>query len=158
MSALYIITGIHIPWRRLLYENTLDSKVYGANIGPTWDLSAPDGPHVVPMNLAIRDAPDVPGLYRKSSDTANNTATWSLKDEATDMSVGRWAAGQPDITKGTCVAVDLSVDSHLWSFIPCYEKLPFVCQIPALPPGTAIYTLYSPNKHWVRIMDVLMVL
>ena len=32
-----------------------DSKVHGANTGPTWVLSAPDGPHVGPMNLAIRD-------------------------------------------------------------------------------------------------------
>ena len=31
------------------------SKVIGANMGPTWVLSAPDGPHVGPMNLAIRD-------------------------------------------------------------------------------------------------------
>ena len=31
-----------------------DSKVYAANMGPTWVLSAPDGPHVGPMNLAIR--------------------------------------------------------------------------------------------------------
>ena len=31
-----------------------DSKVHGANIGPTWVLSAPDGPHVGPVNLAIR--------------------------------------------------------------------------------------------------------
>ena len=30
-----------------------DSNVHGANIGPTWVLSAPDGPHVGPMNLAI---------------------------------------------------------------------------------------------------------
>ena len=34
--------------------NCPDSKVHGANIGPTWVLSAPDGPHVGPMNLAIR--------------------------------------------------------------------------------------------------------
>ena len=32
-----------------------DSKVHGANMGPTWVLSAPDGPHVGPMSLAIRD-------------------------------------------------------------------------------------------------------
>ena len=32
------------------------SKVHGANMGPTWVLSAPDGPHVGPMNLAIRDS------------------------------------------------------------------------------------------------------
>ena len=30
-----------------------DSKVHGANMGPTWALSVPDGPHVGPMNLAI---------------------------------------------------------------------------------------------------------
>ena len=35
-----------------------DSKVHGANMGPTWVLSAPDGTHVGPMNLAIRG-----GLY-----------------------------------------------------------------------------------------------
>ena len=29
------------------------SKVHGANMGPTWVLSAPDGPHVDPMNLAM---------------------------------------------------------------------------------------------------------
>ena len=32
-----------------------DNKVHGANMGPTWVLLAPDGPHVGPMNLAIRD-------------------------------------------------------------------------------------------------------
>ena len=31
-----------------------DSKVHGANMGPTWVLSAPDVPHVGPTNLAIR--------------------------------------------------------------------------------------------------------
>ena len=37
-----------------------DSKVHGANMGPTWVLSAPDGPHFGPMNLAIRVALLVP--------------------------------------------------------------------------------------------------
>ena len=31
-----------------------DSRIHGANMGPTWVLSAPGGPHVGPMNLAIR--------------------------------------------------------------------------------------------------------
>ena len=31
-----------------------DSKVHGANTGPTWVLMAPDGPHFGPMNFAIR--------------------------------------------------------------------------------------------------------
>ena len=30
-----------------------DNKVHGANMGITWVLSAPDGPHVGPMNLAL---------------------------------------------------------------------------------------------------------
>ena len=32
-----------------------DSKDHGANMGPTWVLLAPGGPHVGPINLAIRD-------------------------------------------------------------------------------------------------------
>ena len=32
---------------------TPDSKVHWANMGPTWVLLAPDGPHVAPMNLAM---------------------------------------------------------------------------------------------------------
>ena len=30
-----------------------DSKIHGANMGPTWVLLALDGPHVGPMNLSI---------------------------------------------------------------------------------------------------------
>ena len=37
-------------------EKCRDSKVHGANMEPTWVLPAPDhGPHVGPINLAIRD-------------------------------------------------------------------------------------------------------
>ena len=32
-----------------------DSKVHGANMGPTWVLSVPDGPNIGPMNLAFRE-------------------------------------------------------------------------------------------------------
>ena len=35
-----------------------DSKVHWANMGPTWVLSAPDGPHIGPMNFAIKVASD----------------------------------------------------------------------------------------------------
>ena len=31
-----------------------DNRVHGANMGPSWVPSAPDGPHVGPMNLVIR--------------------------------------------------------------------------------------------------------
>ena len=43
-----VLQGI-VAW--CIYQ---DSKVHGANMGPTWVLSAPDGPHVDPMNVAIR--------------------------------------------------------------------------------------------------------
>ena len=39
-----------------------DSRVHGANTGPTRVLSAPGGPHLGPMNLAIRDIPAVYGI------------------------------------------------------------------------------------------------
>ena len=32
-----------------------DSKVHGANMGLTWVLLAPDGPHVGPMNQGMLD-------------------------------------------------------------------------------------------------------
>ena len=32
-----------------------DSKVRGANMGPTWVLPAPEEPHIDPMNLVIWD-------------------------------------------------------------------------------------------------------
>ena len=36
-----------------------DSKIHGTNMGPTWIMSAPDGPHLGPMNLAIRVANEI---------------------------------------------------------------------------------------------------
>ena len=41
--------------RATILGTTPDSKVRGANMGPTWVLSAPAGPHVGSKNLAIRD-------------------------------------------------------------------------------------------------------
>ena len=40
-----------------------DSKLHWANMGPTWVLSAPDGPHVGPTNLAIMVASPFPAVY-----------------------------------------------------------------------------------------------
>ena len=53
---------VTIVWSRTANRITMltkfqmypESKVHGANMGPIWVLSAPDGPHVGPMNLAIR--------------------------------------------------------------------------------------------------------
>ena len=41
-----------------------DSKVHAANMGPTWVLSSPDGPHGGPMNFAIRAYPSKSELYQ----------------------------------------------------------------------------------------------
>ena len=58
MVAFYILSPFE--WWCHAHSGTLfsykypDSKCHGANMGPTWVLSAPDGPHVGPMNLTIR--------------------------------------------------------------------------------------------------------
>ena len=39
----------------LCYNDTPDSKVHGANMGPIWGQQDPGGPHVGPMNFAIWD-------------------------------------------------------------------------------------------------------
>ena len=44
----------HMPDEINTEQHYLDSKDHGANMGPTWVLSAPGEPHVGPMNLAIR--------------------------------------------------------------------------------------------------------
>ena len=41
-------------WLSDVMKGAPDSKIHGAKMGLTWVLSAPDGPHVGPMNLAIR--------------------------------------------------------------------------------------------------------
>ena len=43
-----------------------DSKVHGANMGPTWGLQDPGGPHEDPMNLVIWK--DTPTFQRNSCD------------------------------------------------------------------------------------------
>ena len=64
INAVFFGVGIAILDRR-----NPDNKFHGANMGPTWVLSASDGPYVGPMKLAIR------GIYRGIS---NNYVTASL--------------------------------------------------------------------------------
>ena len=45
-----------MDYLKLAYDSNPDSKVHGANMGPTWVLLAPGGSHVGPMNLAIWEA------------------------------------------------------------------------------------------------------
>ena len=50
--------------------------VHGANMGPTWVLSAPDGPHVGPMNLAIRVYFHIQYLYWDTLQQFYNHICW----------------------------------------------------------------------------------
>ena len=49
-------SDLYLPetWEDGMQYQDPGSKVHGANMEPTWALSAPDGQHVGPMNLAIR--------------------------------------------------------------------------------------------------------
>ena len=55
MGWLKYCSDAHKIAKKIESKHNPDSKVHGANMGPTWVLSAPDGPHVGPMNLAIRE-------------------------------------------------------------------------------------------------------
>ena len=60
--------GTYLSW----ISNTIpDSKVHEANMGPTWVLSAPDGPHVGPMNFAIWDGWWWPGNARSQGSNSH---------------------------------------------------------------------------------------
>ena len=54
ISLTPLVSGVLYTFDTIAYP---DSKVHGANMGPTWVLSVPDGPHVGPVNLAIRVVP-----------------------------------------------------------------------------------------------------
>ena len=73
-----------------------DSKDHGANMGPTWDLSAPGGPHVGPINLAIRVS-SVMSQSRVEEYSepphSNNTWTAALLLGIGTLSSGNWPEG-----------------------------------------------------------------
>ena len=58
MYSIFFFQDMFLPLFQNVFFNCRricqDSRVHGANMGPTWVLSAPDEPHVSPMNLAIR--------------------------------------------------------------------------------------------------------
>ena len=57
MTNLGSFVKDRIVWQRTITYTTVmlpDSKVRVANMGPTWGRQDPGGPHVDPMNFAIR--------------------------------------------------------------------------------------------------------
>ena len=53
MSSINLFKKYPISSEAIMHHYP-DNTVYSANMGPTWVLSDPDGPHVGPMNLATR--------------------------------------------------------------------------------------------------------
>ena len=64
-----------------------DSKFHEANMGPTWVLSDPDGPHVVPMNLAIRAS-----VFSKKPFVTLNQLLWTSRT-CGQCSLWQWSWG-----------------------------------------------------------------
>ena len=52
LNISFLPTSCPVPIMHIL-EISPDSQVHGANMGPTWILSAPGGPHVGLINLAM---------------------------------------------------------------------------------------------------------
>ena len=63
---MILLKGFDRPMWCLQSNSSPHNKVHGVNMGPTWVLSAPDGPHVDPMILAIRVSVVSPILWRSS--------------------------------------------------------------------------------------------
>ena len=74
------IGNVQIKFKFKFQNKFPDSKVHGANMGPTWVLSAPDGPHIGPMNIAVKELKlysGNPGVYRgMDSRRDSRTARW----------------------------------------------------------------------------------
>ena len=75
--------------------NVPDSKVHGANMGPTWVLSAPNGPHVGPMNLVIRGCSLVSVLWlyiplSRDTDFMLSTCLWLITEINVHKYVTNW--------------------------------------------------------------------
>ena len=49
------VSGCLVLYHCKILKNTPDSKVHGANMGPSWGRQDPVGPHVGPKNFAIWD-------------------------------------------------------------------------------------------------------
>ena len=67
-----------------------DSKVRGANMGPTWVLSAPDGPHVGPMNLAIRVGKGSDMLHKENAVMILTSAKMAVKSHLLSVLIKTW--------------------------------------------------------------------
>ena len=102
LNVDFIHSDIHC---RLGKKTVPNSKVHGANMGPNWVLSAPDGLHVVPMNLVIR-------AILQCYFTATGAITWQRNHNKIKL-----------YTNHVHVLRDKVCPKH----VHCYTKYFFIC-------------------------------
>ena len=104
------LTINEILWH--LFKDNSNNKVHGANMGPTWVLSAPDGPHVGPTNLVIREFLLQYSRYQSQSCVSNlhiwnqshHPGHWGQPREAT---VVKMAPTRPLASRSFCLLAPL---------------------------------------------------
>ena len=89
-----------------------DSKVHGANMGPTWVMLSPVGPHVGPMNLAIWDASD----KRQSSYAGTIITTTHLFSFRWVSQEGSWST--TDVNR-RCYGKQWPLSAWISDHMPC---------------------------------------
>ena len=91
-----------------------DSKVHGAKMGPTWDLSAPDGPHVGPWTLLSGNGSWAGDPYCGPFFIQAMTATWHWYAWAFGHAPfqGRYSRTSFSTEKGSPCAIHLDLTSY----------------------------------------------
>ena len=125
--ALYNLLGISASLTQqslvLVTYSSPDSKVHGAHMGPTWVLSAPDGPHVGPMDLAIRETMDteteILSLFLVITLCMCHTWTWSSCTSKChdDVIKGKHFPRYREFTGPRCIPRTKASDAELWCFL-----------------------------------------
>ena len=68
--------------KAILLKMIPDSKIHGANMGLIWGRQGPDGPHVGPINLAIRDDLSFPGSDESKQQISHNKCKFIFHNES----------------------------------------------------------------------------
>ena len=121
----------------LLYINTPhcksipDSNVRGANMGPTWVLSASDGPHVGPMNLAIWDGVKIYQRWRQWKTTVfihhSVLSLWfwweaaSCHDGWGRFGPSQWETALRLINASRLLGANLESGMIIWCLVSCLQ-------------------------------------
>ena len=121
-----------------------ESKVHRANMGPTWVLSALDGPHVGPMNLAIR------GLKDPHMMTSSNGNIFRVTGHSPVP--GEFPAQRP-VTRNFDVFLDLCLNKRLskhswgWRFETLSRPLWHHCNDIWLNATPTLKNHANPHSH-----------